>query len=343
MKVKRNKQTKHNKFINEIIENKSENSAQTKGLMDELCDLLHKNGLQSQKCKDLQSYLSENEYDSEAIINDLCDTELDPFNHYTHSVLFVSYLNKDKYLAKVIKNHLRATHNDNDAITEFSLGPRGIFKYWDAFEGRDTYIDQPKYGTLKQECLNNNIYAMDIKTLHLFISKAYVYAHSYKGKQMTASDRSNSNNQFEIPLGLPLSISHLLVLLMYCNLDTLQRVYKAQGCRSIKANESLEDIKVRNKEIGHWYQTLFETIEFYGTDVSEKDIFYTGMNIRVVFDTFAPEFTCPVSTTTEWTVAHQFSKGVGAVMQLLAKSGCLDKYIDCEWISDYPRELCVLF
>eukprot|EP01084_Bolivina_argentea_P197129 337866_1 len=149
---------------------------------------------------------------------------------------------------------------------------------------------------------------------------------------MKAGNRGLDNNWYEIPVGLNITISHILVLLMYCNLDELQRAYKAKGCRKIKYNEPLKDIKKRNMEIAHWYSLLFESIYFYGYECTPKDVFFTGMNIRVVFATFTPNFTCPVSTTVEITVAHQFSasgnNGMGVIIQLIPYLGCQDMYFD---------------
>eukprot|EP01084_Bolivina_argentea_P243476 408155_1 len=109
------------------------------------------------------------------------------------------------------------------------------------------YVD-PKYSTLKIECLNNKIYAMNINTFYKFINKAYIYTQTNKAKKMKAADRGLVNSWFEIPAGLQITISHILVLMMYCNLDELQRAYKAKGCRKIKYKEPLEEIKKRKKK-----------------------------------------------------------------------------------------------
>eukprot|EP01084_Bolivina_argentea_P243474 408152_1 len=109
------------------------------------------------------------------------------------------------------------------------------------------YVD-PKYSTLKIECLNNKIYAMNINTFYKFINKAYIHTQTYKAKRMKAVDRSLENTSYNIPVGLQITISHIMVLLMYCNLDELQRAYKAKGCRKIKYKEPLEEIKKRKKK-----------------------------------------------------------------------------------------------
>eukprot|EP01084_Bolivina_argentea_P269801 458633_1 len=293
---------------------------------------------------ELMRFLIANDFDSDAVIDELCDIDQDPFNHYTHSYLFLSYLNANKFYAKLIKEHLQVKHNDSDPIVQFSFGPVDIFKYNTYFRDKcDTYIDSASYGSLKEECLNNNIHVMLIGTFNSLVEKAFWLVNSVKGRKRKARDVGYDNTIYQIPVFSYIKISHVLVLLMHCNFDKLQRVYKAKGCRKIKQTEPLNKIKERNKEIGHWYSLLWEVIYFYGDMAASGDVFYMGLNIEVVFNTYTPVFTSPVSTTTAWRVAHRFSKGIGVVLKLTSNYGCMDSYMDCNWVSDYPNEYECLF
>eukprot|EP01084_Bolivina_argentea_P276003 470822_1 len=217
---------------------------------------------------------------------------------------------------------------------EYNFGQH--FEYWNGSK-------KPKYSTLKIECLNNEIYAMNINTFYKFINKAYIHTQTYKAKKMKAADMGSENMAYEVPVSLNISISHILVLLMYCNLDELQKAYKGKGCIEMRYREDLRHIMKRNMQIGHWYQFLYEVIAFYGCQCTPEDVFYIGMNMRVVFATFTPTFTCPMRTTVEITVAHHQcntsgNNGMGVIIQLIPYPGCRDMYYDTEWISNYPRE-----
>eukprot|EP01083_Nonionella_stella_P256805 879723_1 len=113
---------------------------------------------------------------------------------------------------------------------------------------------------------------------------------------MKAHDVGGENRRYEIPVHLPISISYILVLMMYCNLSDLQHHYKKMGCREKHQNEDSAECIKRNQEIGHWYKLLSEAVIMYGTQVKHGQVFYTGINIRVSFDTYTPKFRCPFST-----------------------------------------------
>eukprot|EP01084_Bolivina_argentea_P045065 82953_1 len=89
-------------------------------------------------------------------------------------------------------------------------------------------------------------------------------------------------------------MSHIFVLLLYCNLTRLQNKYKSFGCKGNNFNL----LKKQNSQIGHWYKLLFEAISIFGEIVKSNDIFYTCMDCKLLFDTFTPIFTYPFSTTT---------------------------------------------
>eukprot|EP01083_Nonionella_stella_P313805 1128051_1 len=142
------------------------------------------------------------------------------------------------------------------------------------------------------------------------------YAHSFKAKSIHAMDRGNDNRKYEIPALLPISISHISILMLYCNFTDLQRNYKKLGCREMNKHESIKEFIQRNQEIGHWYKLLYEVMYGYGTFVKRGDVFYTGINIPVSFNTYTPWFNCPFSTTVDWNVANRFSEGIGIIVKL---------------------------
>jgi len=125
---------------------------------------------------------------------------------------------------------------------------------------------------------------------------------------------------------------------MYCNLDNLQRDYKKYGCRLFDPNENFWTFKERHREISHWYKYFFESIYFYGSKTKEKDKFYFGLNIELLFNTFTPRFECPFSTSVDINIATEFSKGNGVILKLIPSSIGKDRYFDVEWLSNFERE-----
>eukprot|EP01083_Nonionella_stella_P069652 185793_1 len=329
----------YNKFMNEIIEEK-ENKSQAKqtgrASMDKMYENLMKHGASDTQCADLWHEINDCEYDSESIVMDVMDKD-DVFNEYKQSNLYRSALNKNKYFMKIIKKHFGQKTNDDDRINRFDLGQYTLY-HWTYFKDFSNYIPQPKYASLKEETLNNNIHHITLQTFNRFVNKAFIHAYSSKGRRLKAMDRSADNNIYEIPPHLPMSVSHLLVIMFYCNLNDLQRLYKKYGCRPLYVGEDLDSLKARNQEIAHWYRLLFEAIYFYGSQVTTNDVYYTGINVRVCFDTFAPVFRCPLSTTTREHVAHGFSKGIGVIVKIVCFPGSMDMCFNVEWLSNYQNE-----
>ena len=81
----------------------------------------------------------------------------------------------------------------------------------------------------------------------------------------------------ELPPLSQVSVSHIFVLLMYCNDTKLQYTYKKFGCREMGNEQTIEELKEWNREIAHWYRLLVEMVYFYGEYVSRQQVFYTGM------------------------------------------------------------------
>merc|ERR1712062_229338 len=101
---------------------------------------------------------------------------------------------------------------------------------------------------------------------------------------------------------------------------------------------TFDEFKAMNAEIGHWYQLLFEATEFFGTDVTPTNVFYTGLNVKLSFASFAPLFFCPFSTTISVDIANEFCDENGIILQMQPTVGSCDKYFNVEWLSIYFHE-----
>ena len=164
-----------------------------------------------------------------------------------------------------------------------------------------------------------------------------------KARSLRAADYGSDNNEHEIPAHSPILIAHIFVLLMYCDYTVLQNLYKKNGCRPTTDIQSFDDpnfkkFKETHKEIAWWYRLMRDGVLYWGTQTNEGDIFYTGLDRRMVFSTMNPQWNCPVSTTVSELVALNFATEQGIILKMTPGTGSRDRYFDCEWLSDYPDE-----
>ena len=336
----------YNKFVNEIaIEDQPAANVGNNCPRDVVWDNLVKSGVKPQQATDLMQYLINNHYDTDAAADDIIDCDgNDLYLTYGQSNI-IQQLPQDRnmdYLMRVIKNTLNLHGNDNDKIPPFQFG-LGIFYHTQYFQGKKRYINRPKYVSLKEELLNNTIYAITGIVWDGLLQKATIYHNSNYIRNIKARQGGKDNGYYEIPVGLPLTKSHLLVLMSYTNNTKMQYHFKKYGCRRLNNKQSLDQLIELHLEIANWYRLLFETMKFYSIKCQLGDTFYTGMSIRLSFTTFVPYFGCPMSTSTSFSVAHRFSKGKGIVLTLKALSSSNDRYFDVQYISDYPHEEECLF
>ena len=285
--------------------------------------------------------LQANEYDSDSLYNDIHD-EQDKFNRYQQSNLFTqpTLLNHNSMQMKKIRQYFNIKGHDDDQLTPFTFG-QDRFYYWDHYKGWENYQGRPRYKSLKDETLNNKIHVMQKETWNIVLNKAYMYTHCNEGKSIEAKDYKGLNTFYEIPAFTPMSMSHMMVILMYTNYTDLQHDYKKIGCRESDGNNYGETLREKNKEIGHWYRLFFESVEIYGHRTKQRQIFYTGMKSMkygMVFPTFTPYFRCPISTTIEKEVAYKFTESQGIILKLTPSGGGYDYFFNCEWCSDHPKE-----
>ena len=320
-----------NKFVNDVPTEQSmaaehgDKVHQRLG-MCKLQGILIRNRFDASQCVELLEHLKIEQFDSEAGV---CDLDGDTSNLFEK-------LHRNLFLATQV---YEALDKPKPVLT---FGFKRLY-HWRYFQSSDAYALKPAYASLKEECLNNQIHAMDLQRFNETAHEAMVRARSARAKRYQAADKGLSNKKFEIPPKLSLSTSHIFVLMTYCNETEMQRKYKQFGCRDDSIIRSAQDprfarLKRRNAQIAHWYKLLYEAVEFYGERVTTEHKFYTGMGVRLLFDSFTPQFNAPLSTTTAESIALRFSKNSGLVLKLVPVKGSMDMFFDVEWLSDYELE-----
>ena len=287
------------KFVNEIETEKATENVEAKR-MDTLFADLENNGPSQWKAATFMAELFDQQYDSEAIIQDLVDDENDPLNHYEDSNLF-PLIQWNPFLAKNIRKHFNVKGNDDDQLQEFSFGKNRLYHWkgtnWRPFDKRPGYVGGPRYGSLKEECLNNGIHQMTIREFSEMLYCAFMFQQCAKARAFKATYHAADNKVYDVPADSPLSVCYIFVLLMYCNLTDLQYKYKKIGCRERDTRQTLEELIKSNREIAIWHRLIFEAVHFFGDLASPQQVYYTGLNAKLSFPNFAPVFNCPISTT----------------------------------------------
>ena len=248
-------------------------------------------------------------------------------------------------------NMLPLVNNDISNASRLPSFRFGVgFFPWKFYEGGHIHnFVRPKYHNLKEECLQNTIYPIGGSVFANILEMARTLWRTHKGRSLKAADKGINNLEYEIPADCPMSISHIFVLLMYCNFTVLQNIYKKMGCRETTDVQAygqpgftvipgFDALKERNIEIAWWYRQLREAVMFWGNLVCKNDVFYTGLDCKMVFDSMVPLWGCPFSTTVSSLVALNFATEQGSILRLVPTNGSWDTYFDCEWLSEYPDE-----
>lgn len=216
-----------------------------------------------------------------------------------------------------------------------SYGFGAQFKYHD--KSQKNYIEA-KYSNLKNEILNNKLYRISDFDFESLSEKAKQYLSSYRGRLLKARKQSQLNELCKIKPNDNITLNHVIVLMLYTNMDDLQREFK-KGCRYlITDNQKLEPVKQRNREIANWCRLLWESITFYGESITKKQAFYHGLNCKLLFTSVIAAFNCPTSTTVNKSVAFNFSTENGIIVQLTKFQSLDSHYLDVSDLSDYPNE-----
>eukprot|EP01084_Bolivina_argentea_P259258 437399_1 len=234
---------------------------------------------------------------------------------------------KDKLI-----NHVTDIENDSkndDFTTRFNFGV--YLNYWQhGFENSVVSV----YRTLKDELLNNTIMRLSIENYYQLYEEC-LQLMKEKGYNIKAQNIGVNNTKFNIPKGTPITINHLISLKLYTDFGNIQNEFK-KHCRKHYKNESINSFIKRNSQIAHWCRYLKESCTFYGKLMSKKDTFYCGLNRNLLFDSLKQNFECPISTTTNVTIANSFSDG-GMLLQM-KRADSKTRFFDVSWLSIHPSE-----
>ena len=228
-----------------------------------------------------------------------------------------------------------------DDSGSFSVGIRWIY---DDDHTDDRHYVAARYPKWKEEILNYK--HLDIDQYKEAFNKAQEYIKTAVAKSIKSLDDLLQN---------PLSTSHLVAIILYCDYSELSTDF-TKSFRKTHQFETLDQIKKRHSNYRHWGETLRWTIYCYGQRKNDKNgllpkldgPFYCGMDTVMNVSQFNMYFLSPTSTSIQLTVATRFSGDQGMILEMdnSVGDGRFLHGIDVSWISRFKEEderYCVFF
>ena len=251
----------------------------------------------------------------------------------------------------------------------FSIG--FTFYYWDYYQHKDhlkehygnrndlmgyrphqLYV-KAKYGSIKEEIMNNNIYQLNYVQYNLSLIKAQQHMQTAKVKSMISAQYAECKLHYQIGETQPISIEHLLSIILRCDWTELCTRFSSTF-RRIQPFEELICVKRRNAEFAILSRLIRETVEYYGQrgmgdyDPGVEEYvnkvngpFYCGMDMCMMIPQFVIRLCGPISITKQIEVAQRFAGDTGMIMQFNNSGHCNANRLsifDCSWISNYSGE-----
>eukprot|EP01084_Bolivina_argentea_P105311 188546_1 len=206
----------------------------------------------------------------------------------------------------------------------------------------------PKYKDLKDEMTNNPICKISIIQFNHTYGKAEIHLKSnfYKGKKCNLLDLHTSSDCYDGATNLPISINHLIAMMIHCNFDILNAKF-CDSCR-MDENHDIDGLITKHSNFAHLGRLLRECVDLYGTEIRVISRLYYGINNCMEFKASNARIKGPISTTTEYTVAVNFASSNGMILELFnapqstrALGTCSS--FACQFLSDFKNEQEVFF
>eukprot|EP01084_Bolivina_argentea_P008667 16219_1 len=303
--------------------------------------------------KQIDDIKEDDEKEKLFVLKNILKNKLSIYERITCSKISSRHLHKfctNFYQSKIEENTATSKYsysfpfNYKEEFKNSSLIFRGIYKR------SDLYV-YPKHETLKDELINNKLCCIGIFQWETVMETVKLLKETENARTIYARTQ-NYNISFAHELhhpihfgytdGFPLQINHLIVLRIYCGFDYFQNKFSATY-RKTDEKQSLKDVVAIHSNFYHCGKYLKEAIEVFGTQYQrgKVDVVYHGINQEIIFSSTTAYIYGPLSTTSVWKVAIQFSDYIGSVIELVPMPGL--KYFECDWISPFSREAELLF
>eukprot|EP01084_Bolivina_argentea_P234419 394668_1 len=246
---------------------------------------------------------------------------------------------KTKYVTDIPTNPTTEKEQKYDKIAEdetYFFGQRYV--YWD--KRIIGCRNPPKYKSLKEEILNNNICCLEYNQFKEAVQKAMDLKEESETIKAMKGDTDYAYKWFNLQLESIISVNHILSIILYTDYDKLS--FKMSSTFRKAENENTEELLKRNSKYGNFCKLLIETVNCYGTELkhSKLNVLYHGVSY-IYFSRFTATFNAPTSTTTKIQVAANFALD-GIILDLTKRDDVEYsvgvKYFNCTVFSFRPSE-----
>jgi len=229
-----------------------------------------------------------------------------PFYSFGYRFYYWPFFADDGEGGQNEQNALQTITDQDGARSYYDRGNEG-------FSCAHWYIHQ-KFANLQDEILNNDICRLSANDFKELIAEAKMKLEMDESRQKSAEGLFET--VYNIEAGSPLTLNHVLAVMLYCNFTKLCYEF-SRTYRKLNRQETDDGLKDRHSNFYHFGKLLREFVEVFGDELAESqyDIFYHGINTEMLFRDCYAHICGPMSTTTARSVAMgTFAKANGIVV-----------------------------
>ena len=201
----------------------------------------------------------------------------------------------------------------------------------------------PIHRSMHDELLMNNLHSIDESTFCDLLIKAINMHRIATTKYKDSLICKYHKKEYNIIRNDLIELGHVLALVVYTDLSDFCSAFR-RTFRKLNKDEKREQVEKRHQQLYFYSRYLFEAIEFYGQRMSPSLKVHHGLKEVLYFSKFLAYFNQPISTTRDFTTAHEFSQSTGIILTL--KNTKIDrdnphrsvKFLSVSWLSAYPEE-----
>eukprot|EP01083_Nonionella_stella_P016252 45442_1 len=183
-------------------------------------------------------------------------------------------------------NHKFTTHITEKTTNVNVFGHQS--SYWRCDKSQSNYIN-PKFRSLKEEMLHNEIYCLASHEWNVVGKKAMKYRFgSLFCESLAANNIYIWNKRTQINRGDPISIAHIICVLLNTNYCHLSALFK-------------QELHTETQPIAHFCRLLFETVYLFGNVMNRNEYYYHNIfsvPSLPLFDSFTLKFNSQISCST---------------------------------------------
>eukprot|EP01084_Bolivina_argentea_P271788 462542_1 len=225
-------------------------------------------------------------------------------------------------------SHNKFKTNDDKDRNNYAFGVE--YYYWNEYKYEEKFIPMGKHKSLKDEIKNNYLDIKKFNDIHTKAKQLLVTQYAKKRKVTV--------EKYGLSFDMKLKLENIMVIYMYCHNSQLSYNFSTTF-RRLRKNESLSEMKERNRKYWWMSKLLRETVECYGDKMINVSIkqYYHGVSERCIFDLFIVRLNGPISTTANYGIATIFGGNNGIIVELTEYEPDLTCF-NCEFISPFPAE-----